>query len=204
MMNGIPDLGSRPDFADRTVHVTLKPIPASERRSEVKYWREVDTRLPLIFGALLDAVAGALRNRDIVPPPVTRMADFETWVCAAEPALGWKEGEFIAAYTGNRQGTIEAALEADPLAGAVRQLVEKEDWSGSPTELLTRLDGLVSDGVRKGRTWPAAANALKKRLQRWQTALRETGVLLDLDGRSNDRKRGRFYSIRRDRGTEPS
>jgi hypothetical protein len=108
-------------------------------------------------------------------------------------------------YTGNRQGTIEAALEADPLAEAMRQLVEKEDWSGSPTELLMRLDALVSDAVRKGRTWPVAANALKKRLQRLQTALRETGILLDLDGRSNDRKRGRrFYSIRRDRSAERS
>lgn len=90
MLNGIPDLGLRPDFADRTVHVALKPIAAAERRSEAEYWREVEARLPLIFGAMLDAIAGALHNRDTVPPPVTRMADFETWVCAAEPALGWE------------------------------------------------------------------------------------------------------------------
>src|SRR5260370_1020735 len=82
------------------------------------------------------------RQRDETPPLVTRMADFAAWVSAAEPSLGWETRTFIAAYLGNRKGAIEAALDGDPLAEAVRQLVEKEDWSGSPTELLMQLDGL--------------------------------------------------------------
>src|ERR1700686_1967721 len=43
-------------------------------------------------------LAGALRNRDTAPPPGTRMADFETWICSAESALGRGKGEFLTAY----------------------------------------------------------------------------------------------------------
>ncbi len=203
MMNGISDLGSRADFADRTIHVVLKPIAETDRRSEAGYWREVETRLPLILGAILDAVVCALRHRDEIPPVLTRMADFAAWVSAAETALGWEPGTFIAAYLGNRKGTNEAAIEADAIGEAVCQLVEKNDWSGSATELLARLGELVTDSVIKGRGWPAA-NKLRGRLRRLATALRERGITLDLDERANDNARTRVIGIRRERAAELS
>jgi hypothetical protein len=163
MLNGIPDLGSRADFADRTIHVVLKPIAEADRRSETEYWKDVETRAPLIFGAILDAVAGALRHRDETPPVLTRMADFVAWVSAAEPALGWDRGASINAYLSNRRGAIETAIEGDPIGDAVCQLAGKtDDWTGSPTDLLARLAELVSDTVRKNRTWPAS-NKLRGR-----------------------------------------
>jgi putative DNA primase/helicase len=198
MLNGIPDFGSRPDFADRTVHVVLKPIAEADRRPEEELRREIKARLPLILGALLIAVAGALRHRGEVPRVLTRMADFVVWVSAAETALGWEKGDFVTAYVGNREGQVEAALEADPLSDAVAQLVESDDWSGSPTELLARLGEKVSDAVRKGRSWPAP-NKLRSRLRRLATALREKGIFLDLDERANDAARTRVIGIRRNR-----
>lgn len=202
MMNGISDLGSRPDFADRTLHIVLKPIAEADRRSEADYWREVETRLPLILGAILNAVMCALRHRDETPPVLTRMADFAAWVSAAEPALGWDKGMFIATYLGNRQGQVEAAIEADPIGEAVCQLVEKEDWFGSPTELLARLGELVTDAVRKGRSWPAA-NKVRGRLRRLASPLREREITLDLDERANDAARTRIIGIRRHRSVKP-
>ena len=68
ILNGIPDLGSRSDFGDRKIDVVLKPIADANRRAEAEYWREVEKRLPLIFGAILDAIASALRHRDDIPP----------------------------------------------------------------------------------------------------------------------------------------
>jgi hypothetical protein len=198
MMNGIPDLGSRADFGDRTIHVVLKPIANADRRSEADYWREVETRLPLIFGSILDAVACALRHRDEIPSVLTRMADFAAWVSAAETALGWEKGTFIAAYLGNRGGTVEAAIEASPIGEAVCQLVEKDDWFGSPTELHARLGEKVTDTVRKSRTWPAV-NKLRGELRRLQSPLRERGITLQLDDRANDAARTRIIGIRRDR-----
>ena len=48
------------------------------------------------------------------------MADFATWVVAAEPALPWEPGTFLAAYTRNRAAVVEYSLEGDPVAVAVR------------------------------------------------------------------------------------
>ena len=48
---------------------------------------------PVILGALLDAVSGALRNLDKVKLDRSpRMADLAKWITAAEPALGWEAG----------------------------------------------------------------------------------------------------------------
>jgi putative DNA primase/helicase len=198
LMNGIPDFGARPDFADRTVHVVLKPIAEGDRRPEEELRTEIKTRLPIILGALLSAVAGALRHRGEMPPVLTRMADFVVWVSAAETSLGWVKGDFVAAYVGNRKGQVEAALEADPLSDAVAQLVETDDWLGSPTELLARLGEKVTDPVRKSRGWPPT-NKLRSRLRRLATALREKGIFLDLDERANDPTRTRIIGIRRSR-----
>jgi len=198
IVNGIPDLAARPDFADRSLQVVLKTIAEADRRPEEDLRREIKERRPLILGALLSAVAGALRHRGETPAVLTRMADFCVWVSAAETALGWEKGDFISAYTGNRKGQIEAALEADPLSDAVAQLVEANDWIGSPTELLARLGEKVTDTVRKSRSWPPA-NKLRSRLRRLATALREKGIFLDLDERANDIARTRIIGIRRNR-----
>ena len=50
------------------------------------------------------------------------MADFATWVVAAEPALLWPEGTLLAAYSKNRAAVVEHSLEGDPVAMAVEPL----------------------------------------------------------------------------------
>jgi putative DNA primase/helicase len=201
VVNGIPDLGPRQDLADRIIHIVLRPIAPAERRSEREIERIAQQRLPLIFGALLDAVSRALRDIDTVPPPVTRMADFECWVRAAEPVLGCEEGAFLAAYQANRKGTVQMALEADPLVDPVRQLVEHHDWSSTPTQLHVRLSELASDAVRKSRSWPAV-NKLRGRLRRIAPALRAEGIIFDhLDEKyAKDADGNRVIGIRRQRG----
>ena len=65
------------------------------------------------------------------------MADAAKWIVACEPALPWRQGEFLQAYRANRLGAVEATLEADLLASAVRSLMEERDlWEGPPSQLL--------------------------------------------------------------------
>jgi hypothetical protein len=178
----------------------LKPIAERSRRAEVEYWREVEKRLPLILGAILNAVTSALRRRDEIPPLLPRMADFAAWVSAAELELGWEPGAFLAAYTGNRKAAVERALEADVIGEPVCRLVESGDWRGSPTGLLDRLAAFAPEGVPKSRAWPAV-NKLRGRLRMLQPALRERGIEMDIDPnlKSNDASRTRLIGIRRDR-----
>jgi hypothetical protein len=62
LLNGIEDVISRPDLADRAIFLTLPPIGEAQRRSEAELWREFEIARPRILGALLDAAAHGLRS----------------------------------------------------------------------------------------------------------------------------------------------
>src|SRR5690606_36433416 len=117
ILNGIDDLATRDDLRDRSLILTLPPIPDHMRREEADIWSAFEEARPRILGALLDAVSMALRRWDEVRlTERPRMADFARLVAAAEPALGWPEGSFLDAYTENRQEAVSVFLEANPIA----------------------------------------------------------------------------------------
>jgi hypothetical protein len=196
ILNGIPDLASRADLADRAIHLTLPALDEDARRTEEEFWADVEARRPLILGALLDAVAGALHHRGEIPPMLTRMADFTAWVCGAEMALGWERGDFAKAYMRNRQGAVDTTIEADPIGPALQALIAVKDWEGTPTKLLEDLALHVDETVRKSRSWPSAIK-LRGRLRRLGPALRTKSIVLDLNFRSTDPKRERLIGVRR-------
>jgi hypothetical protein len=188
-LNGIDSLANRQDLADRALIFNLPQIPEDARRPEKEFWAAFEKVRPRILGALLDAVSMALRNQDHVElPNLPRMADFAIWVTAAEPALPWPPGSFMAAYTGNRQDAVELSLEADVVAVAVRaHMVDKEEWSGSPSELYEALKDHVAEDTQKSKAWPKAAHVLTSRLKRAATFLRAVGLKIDF-GKSGNRK----------------
>ncbi|HET8701441.1 MAG TPA: hypothetical protein VFL97_07225 [Nitrococcus sp.] len=100
ILNGIDDISSRPDLAERCVHVTLPPI--YRRKSEAEMQRAFHEDSGAIFAALLEGVALALRDVDRVEiGRLPRMAGFAKWAAAGVPALGFSSDEFIAAYRQN-------------------------------------------------------------------------------------------------------
>ena len=198
LINGIPELTARPDLADRAIGVVLPPLQKERQRSEKELWRSFEAARPELLGALLDAVSSALRNADETATVMTRMADFATWVVAAETGLGWKPGTFVKAYEENRQGAILASLEADPIYEPLRKLMIEADrdyrheleWT--PTELLAELTANVSERVAKLRSWPSA-QSLRGRLRRMQGQLRQVHhVELELDRRASGPDRSRI------------
>lgn len=196
LINSIPDLASRPDLGDRALAVTLPTIPENQRRPESEFWREFEAARPELLGALLDAVCSALREGastelDHLP----RMADFAHWVTAAEPGLGWPSGRFLADYRATRDRTVFAALEADPVAVAVRQLIDPHPWEGTAAELLGELDRLVSEGIRRSRSWPHLPHVLSGRLRRLAPTLRAVGI--EVATERIGKERIRTISIRR-------
>ena len=61
-LNGIEDIVTRPDLADRGLFLTLEPIPEERRRPEAELWAAFEAERPRILGALLDAVAKGLAD----------------------------------------------------------------------------------------------------------------------------------------------
>jgi hypothetical protein len=178
ILNGISDVATRPDLLDRALIVALPPISGEQRRPEAKLWREFEAERPSILGSLFDAVSEALgKVVDVRLEGMPRMADFAVWATAAEGSFGWDEGAFIDAYSGNRGEATEQALDADPVAEAVRQFMqERDEWSGTASELWKALGELVDEDVRRSKAWPGAPNALSNCMKRIAPALREIGI----------------------------
>jgi hypothetical protein len=106
ILNGIEDIVTRPDLADRALFLTLEPIPEERRRPEAELWAAFENARPRILGVLLDAVVeGLKRLPETHLPKLPRMADFALWASACERLL-WPPGTFWAAYCGNRDASM--------------------------------------------------------------------------------------------------
>lgn len=185
MINGIEEVGTRSDLLDRCMMLSLPSISADRRRTEAEVWADFDAACPSILGALLFAVAVALRNLPstrIDSPP--RMADFAQRATAAEPALGLAPGEFMRAYVSNRAASDELVLEVNPIGSALVDFAEEVGtWAGTATQLLAVLKGQVDERSRQ-KGWPNGARALSVVLRRLATNLRAVGVDVQLGTRA--------------------
>jgi len=190
ILNGIEDIVTRPDLADRAVFLTLEPIPEERRRPEAELWAAFEAERPRLLGVLLDAVVeGLKRLPETHLPRLPRMADFALWATACETAL-WPAGTFWTAYCGNRDEAVEGVIEADPIAAAVRALVAaRTEWTGTASELLGALAEMAGERVAKAKAWPDSARALAGRLRRAATFLRKIGIEIGFEREGRARTR---------------
>ncbi len=179
--NGITNIITRNDFADRSIIINLSPIPDEKRTPEKEIWQAWERERAGILGGLCDAISTALGNLDNVElPPLPRMADFVRWVVAAEPALPWKKGAFFEAYNENCVSLVDMALEADPVGATVLEFIEsRKEWSGTATDLLKSLNKIVSPEIQRLKAWPKRSNVLSNSLMRVQTFLRKKGIEIE-------------------------
>jgi hypothetical protein len=178
LLNGIEDVISRPDLADRALFLTLPPIAGHHRRSERQFWRDFDVARPRILGSLLDAAACGLRNVPSIDlEQLPRMADFALWATASETAF-WPAGTFARAYKANRRAAIEDLIDADPVAARVRELMaSRTPWTGSASDLLRAGADLAGHALPSGAAaWPKNPRAVAGRLRRAQPFLRVLGI----------------------------
>ena len=188
MLTGIEDLAIRDDLRDRTVTLELPPIPDERRRTEKELWQEFEKARPRILGALLDAVSYALGNLSKVNlPSIARMADFEVWVTAAEPALGWPKGTFREAYARNRRIAKRRAAEREPVSSLIMALVREEgEWKGTVSDLLRKLEARAGRRIRLPVTPAALGTRLRRRLKPdlWAAGVE---VIFDREGHRGER-----------------
>lgn len=191
ILTGIEEVATRGDLVDRAILLTLPTIPDKKRRPESAFWRAFEQERPAILGALLDAVVGALASLpETRLETLPRMADFALWVTAAEKALEWKAGTFLAAYNANRTGANTIALECSPVAERLITFMEnRNNWDGTPTQLHDTLKPDVDEtkGEPPPSRWPKTPRALSGALTRLAPNLRRIGIAVthyrELDGK---------------------
>jgi hypothetical protein len=192
ILNGIEDVATRPDLADRAVHIALRRMDEGKLMEEEALRADLKIACPVILGALLDAVACGLRRwNEVKLNRKPRRLDFARWVEAAAPALGLKPGEFLSAYVENRAGASAAALEASPCALAIRDLVEQlGEWRGSATELLQRV---TTEERKRVHGWPSTARKLSSVLRTFAPCLRANGIEVLSDGKDSGSRRSLLH-----------
>jgi hypothetical protein len=133
------------------------------------------------FSTLLDALAAGLRRLpEMKLAQLPRMADFAAWVTACEQSLGLVPGGFLAAYERSRTDAQNLSLEVSPLYDPLRELAGIP-FRGTTSDLLAKLNRLVSDDIRRSPVWPRSPSALSNTLRRMAAYLRSAGIELEFN-----------------------
>lgn len=125
------------------------------------------------------------------------MADFAQFVTAAEPALGWSDGTFPAAYERNCEEGKLSVLDHDPVAIKTLEMLDRKHegvFQGTMTELLAELN---QGAYRYNRSygWPKDPRSMGAAIRRITPALRSVGIVV---ARHREGKMGkRIVTIRK-------
>jgi hypothetical protein len=194
-------------LVDRSLFLHLAVIAEERRRTEGELWKDIDAALPRLFGALLDAVAGGLRLLpEVRPASVPRMADFALFGEAVSRALGYPPDTFLRAYGENRRDANESVVEDSPVAGAVRALASRGEWTGIAAELLMELRAIIeppgsgpdgsqakAGGARSVSLLPKTPRGMSAAIRRLAPPLRMVGIHVGFGERTS---KARLITIR--------
>lgn len=189
IINGIDEtMVNRGDLLNRSIVVSLAPIPPTERKLEGGIQRRFEELHPRLLGALLDAVVVGLRESDTVRlPEKPRMADFATWVVATEEHLGWQKGQFFLEYTTNQENAYGIELENSFVAKAVINYCRLSgEYSGTMSDFLDVLTTQEPELANKPQ-WPQKPRGFSAELTRITPALRTQGIVVTKLGSKNGR-----------------
>lgn len=184
VLNGIHSFIDQPDLAQRCLPLQLLPISESNRKSEGQLVIEFQADSPAILRGLFDLIADILTHlptAEITNPE--RMIDFVRWLAAMEKAQGVPPGTFQMEYSNAlNQGQLDSLLE-NLLAAAMLEFAEVEiddTWSGTPSDLLAKLNARANRGTQRSREWPQNPISLSKKLVPLQASLLTQGIRVDL------------------------
>jgi hypothetical protein len=183
VLNGIHHLLTQADFSERCLTVHMPSMPPDQRKSEADLIRELERDKPAIFRGLLDLTAkilAELPNAVVEHPP--RMIEFVRWLAAMERVLGYAQPVLQLQYAASLEEAQRDSL-LDTLLGTT--ILEfgselEEQWSGTPSQLLSALNNRFSFSPPSSRDWPSNPIALSKRLNALKASLRTQGIVVEI------------------------
>jgi hypothetical protein len=182
IINGINVPGYKPDFIDRSVPISLRPIFGDGRLTENEIRQRVQELLPRARGYLLSIIPMAIQLYSDVEKELMgklpRMADFVIWAECGLRAMGFPPHAFFDAYQQVKKRETEDLAKENTLIIAVQELMDgKNDWKGTSSELLEALNPYVTENRRRFNTrlMPKDPKRLGRLIKEHELVLRDLG-----------------------------
>lgn len=205
ILTSVTEVVTAPDLLSRCVILRPPKIEAEagRRGTALDIQREFKNAWPHGLGVLLGAASFALRaeaDGEVDDFPLGRMADFERFVTAGEPALGLERGTVIERL---RQVTLDAevaTLDGYPAVTALADVLndgaknlklrppgEPDTFRGTATELL---DAAKKHAEVRGNApnWPTNGQSFSVQLDTCKGTLRKLGVEFEKLSRGKQRQ----------------
>jgi hypothetical protein len=168
IVTAVKNVVTAPDLLDRTITLSLPPIPSEKRKSEFAIEQEMRKEgvRGRIFGYILDGLVAALAGHSEVRVNMPRMADLFSWATAAEQGLGLESGSILAAFNEQQSQETAASVLETRFAQAIMELAAK-GFCGTATEIAHR--------IQQGQTAQEVGNELSE----IAPSLRKAGYVVD-------------------------
>ena len=189
----------------RPVLAGAPTIPSEARKDDADTSAAWERDRPMVFGALLDLFANALRLLPSVKlAHKQRMADYERFGEAVARALGFEPGEFQRQYAELVRAGIDRALESNAVAQVLDKYFEERispwNWQGTAGQLYDLLNNQI---IPDRSTWPKSPKGLADQLRRIAPAYRAKGIEISHLGHSREGALWRITPIRSSTATPP-
>jgi hypothetical protein len=206
VMNGISELATRGDLANRCVQVSLPSLRNEDRKTEKVLWSEFYRVLPRILGGFFDALVCSLKNRAALNVrDLPRMGDGALLVTAAESALGWEPGTFVKLYNEYRQEEESGSLDSDPFGFAVsnhiKNKLKKIPTDDDAPKIVVTTAEQLQESLRTepgSNYFPQTGRTTGDALRRLVPALKASGLVVIPPGRKStwhEGKKGRYWTF---------
>ncbi len=193
VMNGINQLVTRPDLADRTVCLELHKIQSYVDEATLMTAWERD--YPKILGGLYDLMAVALRDMSLVKlDKLPRMGDFAKLGEAMCLGLG-SPHSFVEVFNANRDSVVARGVESSPVALALVSFINSEKlFEGTASELMREISREpYLPKYYDRQAWPKSPRGLGEIIRRLAPSLQVYGVDIQ---QAQGRSRKTIYTIR--------
>ena len=185
--NGIDFGAIKEDLLDRSLLIKLEKQNMN-KLSDTEIDEQFAIDLPSILGGIFDTIVKAKKLlNNSCPKSKFRLEDYNNWGYAIASVFG-KGAEYIAVLDDNHVNKNLALLNANALCQAIIEfMLEKNNWKGQPSKLLTHLDQ-IAENKRLGKNtqlWPKSAIELSYQLKKYKAILSEAGIIVDWGKHTN-------------------
>ena len=190
ILSGINYPATAPDLLDRCMLIELRSL--SKTGTNVKEEilnQKFQEAIPSILGGILDILVAAIQIKKTVSlDRLPRMIDWTEWGYAIAEAIGSGGQSFLDAYRENIGLRNQEIISSNPVASTIVNFMStRQEWKGTPSELLHELTQLMPEDEKKDRSWPKTPNVLVRRLNELKANLHDAGIEIEKNRSGKER-----------------